>query len=317
MAALYSVFSSDPPELVRSLSGLPCTVAQSMCSLELTCPKAAVLQEISISAIAHYVNVAGGRYEPRRAPVDVVVAPPGTSTLQKDNASCTSCWRGSSQVGDGESFLVTFTIAEPGTCLMGSCHIEVRDISLKLCAVASTLRGQLSALFNNEALLPPGDAVTVRFADPKAPPLVVSKFVLQLRSPVFRAEFSSRFREVDSQELSLDDFPPSSVGAFLEMLHSDDYNGEQLDPEEIVALFALGDKYDVPFVLEYVLNDLATRCLSPEELQAAFLCATRHQAPALRAMLSKRLRWLPEDELCQFLDIASPAGGAARPPTVT
>mmetsp|Transcript_76294 Transcript_76294/g.236854 ORF Transcript_76294/g.236854 Transcript_76294/m.236854 type:complete len:338 (-) Transcript_76294:94-1107(-) len=305
---LYSVESSDPPELVRSLSGLPCTVSQSMCSLELMCARAAVLAEIRINAIAHYVNVAGGRYEPRHAPVDIAVAPAGDCTVQKDNASCTSRWRGTSTVGNGEGFLITFSIPEPGACLIGSCHIEVRDISLKVCAVATTLRGQLAALFDNEELLSSDDTVVVRFADPKASPLRVSKFVLQLRSPVFRAEFSGRFIEGSLQELSFDDFPPLAVRRFLEMLHADEYMGDRLHVEDTVALFALGDKYDVPLVQEYVVNELSARCLSPEELRVAFAAATRHQASVLRALLARRLRWLPEGELCAFLDAAMPSG---------
>merc|ERR1712048_365284 len=101
-----------------------------------------------------------------------------------------------------------------------------------------------------------------------------------------------------SRELSFDDFPPMAVRCFLEMLHADEYTGEELNAEDIVALFALGDKYDVSFVQEYVVNELSTRCLSPEELRIAFIAAGRHRAVALRTMLVKRLRWLPEDELC-------------------
>lgn len=304
--SLFSVDSSDPPELARSLSGLPCTVAQPMCSLELTCPRAAVLSEVRISAIAHYVNATGNRYEPRHAPVDIVVAPSGNCTVHKDNTSCTSQWSGASQVCDGERFLITFKIPEPGTCMFGSCHIEVRDINLKMRAIATTLTSQLATLFNNEAALPVGDAVVVRFADRRAAPLIVSKFVLQLRSPVFRAEFSSSFREGQLQELSFDDFPRKAVSCFLEMLHADEYTGEELNAEDIVALFALGDKYDVSLVQEYVMNELSTRCLSPEDLRTGFIAASRHRAAALRTMLVKRLRWLPEDELCAFLDATEP-----------
>jgi len=190
--------------------------------------------------------------------------------------------------------------------MFGSCHIEVRDISLKMRAVATTLTSQLAALFNNEAALPVGDAVTVRFADRKQAPLTVSKFVLQLRSPVFRAEFSSKFREVELQELSFDDFPPDAVTCFLEMLHADEYTGEDLSAEDLVALFALGDKYDVSIVQEYVMDELSQRSLSPTELRTGFNAASLHRADSLRAMLVKRLRWLPEDELCAFLDATEP-----------
>mmetsp|Transcript_10609 Transcript_10609/g.31157 ORF Transcript_10609/g.31157 Transcript_10609/m.31157 type:complete len:345 (+) Transcript_10609:51-1085(+) len=313
-SALCSVLSSDPAELARSLSGLPCTVGQSVCSLELACPRAALLSEVRISAVAHYVNLAGGRNEPRHAPVDIAVAPAGTCTVHRDSATCTSHWHGTSQVGDGEGFLITFAIPEPGTCLIGSCHIEVRDVTLKLRAVATTLVGQLSALFNCEALLPPGDAVLVRFAEPKAPPLQVSKFVLQLRSPVFRAAFGGKFREGASQELTFDDFPAAAVASFFEMLHSDAYTGEPLDAEDVIGLYALGDKYDVPFVQEYVINELSTRSLDAEELRIAFTAAARHQAAALRTLLVKRLRWLPEDDLCAFLDATMATHEPRLPP---
>jgi len=281
-------------------------VAQTMCSLELKCPRAAVLSEIRISAIAYYVNVAGNRYEPRRVPVDIVVAPSCNCATQKDSALCMSRWSGNSQVGEGEAFFITFTIEERDTCLRGSCHIEMRDITLKMKAVATTLGSQLAKLFNNQAMLPPGDAVSVRLADSGAPPLHVSRFVLQLRSPVFRAEFSSDFHEASSRELSFNDFPPAAVTCFLEMLHADEYTGPRLSAEDIVALFALGDKYDVSFVQEYVVNELSTRVFEPEELSVAFVATSRHHACALRTMLVKRLRWLPEEELCAFLDAAAP-----------
>merc|ERR1712083_322965 len=89
-------------------------------------------------------------------------------------------------------------------------------------------------------------------------------------------------------------------------LHADQYTGEELDAEDIVALFALGDKYDVTLVQEYVMNEMSTRSLSPEELRTGFIAASRHRAIALRTMLVKRLRWLPEDELCAFLDATEP-----------
>merc|ERR1712039_28148 len=104
-----------------------------------------------------------------------------------------------------------------------------------------------------------------------------------------------------SQELTFEDFSQRAVTCFLEMLHADEYSGDQLNAEDTVALFALGDKYDVSLVQEYVMNELSTRCLSPEELRTGFMAASRHRALALRTLLVKRLRWLPEDELCVFL----------------
>lgn len=212
------------------------------------------------------------------------------------------------QVKDGEGFLITFTIPEPGSCLPGSCHIEVRDISLKISAVATTLTSQLAALYDNETMLPKGDEVVVRFPENKSPPVHVSKFVLQLRSPVFRAEFSSAFQEVLSQELSFPDFSAPSVKCFLQMLHADRYTGPQLEAGDMVALFALGDKYDVYFVQEYVMNELSTRSLTPAELRSALAAASWHKAAVIRTILVKRLRWLAEDELCAFLD-ATESGG--------
>lgn len=246
--------------------------------------------------------MASSRYEPRRVPVDIVVSPLGNAAVQKDNASLISRWNGTSQVEDGESFVITFTVPEPGTCLPGSCHIEVRDINLKMRTVATSLSSQLAALFNDRAMLPPGDAVLVHLADRKVPPLYVSRFVLQLRSPVFRAEFASCFAEAASQELSLDDFSSAAVSCFLEMLHADEYTGTELCVDDIVALFALGDKYDVAFVQEYAMNELSTRSLDPGELRTAFIAAGRHHTTALKKLLVKRLRWLSEDNLCTLLD---------------
>jgi len=305
--ALYSVESSDPPELVHAMSGLPISVAQTMCSLELTCARAAVLSEVRIAAIAHYVNCAGNRCEPRQTPVDIVVAPSGNCTVHKDSSLGTSLWSGSSQVCDGDGFLITFLIPEPGSCMLGSCHVEVRDITLKLSAVATTITSQLAALFNNVAMLPEGDAVLVRFAEPKAASIYVSKFVLQLRSPVFRAQFSSSSREVRSQELSFPDFPQAAVRSFLEMLHSDRYTGGGLEAGDVVALFALGDKYGVHAVQEHVMNELSALSLTPKELRSALDAASCYKAVALRTMLVKRLRWLPEAELCAFFE-ATEAG---------
>jgi len=86
------------------------------------------------------------------------------------------------------------------------------------------------------------------------------------------------------------------------MLHADQYTGTKLCADDIVALFALGDKYDVPFVQEYVMNELSTKSLDLEELRSTFEAATRHQATALRTLLIKRLRWLSEEDFCTFLD---------------
>lgn len=181
------------------------------------------------------------------------------------------------------------------------CRMTIQDINIKVASGSCLLSGQIAALFNNEqALSAADDLVTVQLSDPDVL-LYASKFVLQLRSSVFRAELNSAFSEGVTRELRLCGFPDRVASCFMELLHTDILSEDGLTAEETVALFVMGEKYDVPFVQELARNSLTTRKMTAEELNSVHAAITRFHATGLQATCAKRTRTLPERELCRLL----------------
>lgn len=311
--ALYRIDEAFPADLVKSFSGLPCRTRSKTCGMRLNCLRAGILTEVRIdgraTCVVEYLPPNGGVWTINGMfdePLHIMVTPPVPHSVNTDKESFVSTWKGSLQVEAAATCHIKFEAPDaPSTTVghhrMNYCTIEVRDVSVKFVPVATSLSSQLAVLFDNVAALSAQDTVVVRFKDASAPRLHVSKFILQLRSPVFKAELDSPFREAASLELSFDDFPPASVRCFMEMLHKDEYTGPLLGVEDAIAVFALGDKYDVLFVQDAVKNELEERELGPEELQGAFVAAHRYRVSALQPIFVKKLRWLDHEEMCTII----------------
>ena len=71
------------------------------------------------------------------------------------------------------------------------------------------------------------------------------KFILSLRSPVFKAMFSTSMSEATSNEVIISDFEPAVVKEFLKFLYTDSCDPEDLELHAEMLL-AISCKYQVP-----------------------------------------------------------------------
>jgi len=310
---LYSIDEAFPAELVRSFEGLPCRTRSKTCGMRLEALRAGVLSSIRVegraTCVVEYLPPNGGIWSINGMfdePLHVVVSPSSSHTVEKNKDSFVSVWRGALKVDAGTTCHIKLECPDAPSTTVGQhrtnyCTIEVRDVSIGFRAAGTSLGSQIAALFDDSAALSAHDAIAVRFKDPSSPRLYVSKFVLQLRSPVFKAELDGPYQEAHAQEICFDDFPPAAVRCFLEMLHKDAYSGPRLSIEELIAVYALGDKYDVLFVQDAVKNELEDRELVPKERRMAFAALRRYRATALEPLLVKKIRCLDHHALAQVV----------------
>mmetsp|Transcript_79612 Transcript_79612/g.246908 ORF Transcript_79612/g.246908 Transcript_79612/m.246908 type:complete len:324 (-) Transcript_79612:113-1084(-) len=306
--ARYSIGGSYPRELKQALSGFPCIVKDDLAALEIKFEQAAMLTGIRVSGTSFVEQVKGGPESSKKRlvsnPIFIHLNHSGPHKHSHDAERHKSSWSGRIAAGAGQSQFVIFSpcTSEGEGAASGSAFMEFRDVGLTVQSAETGLCEQLSALFDDAAALGAmGDAVEVQLVRQggggAAPRLFASKFVLQLRSPVFRAELGSAFAEGRSRQLQFHDFPDIAVRCFMELLHRDTYTGSPA-PDELVAMFALGDKYDVPFVQEVVYNQLSELELSPAELRRAVDAIRSFRAVPLRRALVKKMRQLGDDEFC-------------------
>lgn len=296
----YNVKASSPAVLKKTLSGVPCSTtlkADQSCLLKIEFTEATILTEIVVRGQALNLrkrtegqeNV--GLFE---ASIDIATLPKLTHTLSasKGRLHFVSRWTGRGVFEVGETLQINLRSQPMGTGYsLVETRLEVCDIRLSVERTGATLGGQLAALFNNEdALKSTGDVVEVRLNS--ADHLFVSKFVLQLRSPVFRDELSGSFEEARTHRLSFEDFPDMAVQCFLELLHKDSYDGPALKAEDLVAVYALGDKYDIEFVQSKIREYFYNRELTKGELRSAIDAIRQFRAIGLRSVLTRKVRQL-------------------------
>lgn len=307
--ALYSISSIQPPGLKSALSGMPYTVAGSAV-LEVRFNQAAVLVEIRVRAEAFcfYSKHDAGNFDAlhRRVIPGIATEPTCMHEVKTDATANQTTWKGALSMSGGSTVRINLRPESRDACSGLVCvgndnfHLVISDISLTVRSVATSLGNLVAELFDNErALAGIDDLVVVRLDD--APPLFVSKFVLQVRSPVFRAELNGQFREAGSRELHVADFPSAAVRCFLQLLHQECFDGSELSSGNLIAIFALGDKYDVPMAQEAVLNHVEGRVFTPEELKNAIVAMCKFGSTSLRTLLMKKSRQMLDDDLCTVI----------------
>jgi hypothetical protein len=88
----------------------------------------------------------------------------------------------------------------------------------------------------------------------------VHKFVLQARSPVFKAMLSSTMMESETNKINISDFDFDAVKEFIRFLYLDTCDKEVLD-KHAKSLLAMAHKYDVKgllnITLKYLINTLS------------------------------------------------------------
>jgi len=311
--SLYRIDEAFPADLVNSFQGLPCRTRSKTCGMRLNSPRAGILTEVRIegraTCVVEYLPPNGGIWTINGMfdePLHIVVSPASLHTLQTDKESFVSTWKGSLQVDVGTTCHIKFEAPDAPTTTVGLhrtnyCTIEVRDVSVKFVPAATSLGSQIAALFDDCSALSAQDVVAVRLGLCGADRLHVSKFVLQLRSPVFKAELDGPFKEAQRQEICFDDWPPAAVRCFMEMLHKDAYTGPRLSAADSIAVYALGDKYDVPFVQDAMRNEIEDGELEPRDLHGAFCALQKYRVAALQPSLVKKLRWLGHTEVCNII----------------
>jgi len=295
--------------LKDALSGVPCVVKDDLAALEIKFERPAMLAGIKVHGTA-FVEVRGEESCKRRMLSRLVfihVDHRCPHTTQHDRQKGKSSWSGRIEYKAGQSQFIIFTpYTSESECKTAGAFMEIRDISFTVQSTETGLSSQLAALFDNRAMLGAADdevEVQLLGTEPAEAPssLFVSRFVLQLRSPVFRAELrGGAFSEGRSRQLRFPDFPDNAVRCFMEVLHRDTYSGSPA-PDELVAMFALGDKYDVPLVQELVYNALSELELSSAELRRAMGAIRRYRALPLRRSLLKKIRQLGDDEFCSLV----------------
>jgi speckle-type POZ protein len=75
----------------------------------------------------------------------------------------------------------------------------------------------------------------------------VHKFILSVRSPVFKAMLNSGLSETTSNEIVIVDFEPSVVKLFVDYLYTDECHDE--DMHTICELYKMADKYQAQGLL--------------------------------------------------------------------
>ena len=116
----------------------------------------------------------------------------------------------------------------------------------------------------------------------------VHKFILQLRSPVFKTMLSSRMKESTSNEIIISDFDHDAVKEFIRFLYLDKCDKDILD-KHAKSLLAMAHKYEVKGLLNITV-DYLTKTLSDDTVVELLQLADLYEAENLKMKALKFIK---------------------------
>ena len=134
-----------------------------------------------------------------------------------------------------------FTSCVPSKTFMDDVkHLFFDTTTTDVCIVASSKRdGELQDI---KSMSDVKDAVGPDLVEKETIKIPAHKFILSMRSPVFRTMFASGMAEATSNEVLIQDFDAAVLTEFVRFLYTDQCELEQLAEQLLAAAF----KYEVP-----------------------------------------------------------------------
>jgi hypothetical protein len=229
----------------------------------------------------------------------VIVAPTASAFALHDCCSCQYHGSGGGgRVGGGGS--------APGTGAASGEQHEYQqhdnrslwDVGTKEGGVAPDICGHLDADYGASASASAGagagagaDAVmSIDTDEPELEHIPAHKFLLSLRSPVFRAMFQGSMSEALTNEVHISDFDAAVLKEFLAFLYTDSVSPAAMEAHA-EQLLALACKYEVPG-LEYLCENHLCASLCVTNVVGVLYLADMFQAQQLKA---RALRYIAQN----------------------